>query len=433
MTTANKSSRRAIRSLAENYRVIRSYPGLAALLPGVFINSLGGAMVVVSVAWLALEIAPSGYEGAWVALCLGALYVPGIVGRFALSRLFAVLDGRAIIVLDAFVRAASYVLIVVTYHAGGLSGGVYLGLLAVGSVTAPWARGGLHEIVATTVGAEDRLAANSWLMAQGSIATIVGPAVGGIVAAAANPAVVFACAALAAATLMFVVILSVRRRPSSVPSSRARGSLTSSGWAAIRSNSVVLHLLILTFCVGFLFGFLEVALPLYVLNSFGSNALGLGAMWSLFGAGAVLGSFLSTLYGRLQFWTAAVLTTALWAVAITLVGLAPGFALATAFMASAGVVYAPYQAVASTFIQTSFSSVQLPSVGAAWSSIMMVAAPVGYFVGGPLLQVLSPRTVVVISGVATLAVALGGVLLGWLRRREGRIEQEMPGHSFGAE
>lgn len=406
----------ALTTMADNLRVLRRNPALTWLLPGLFVSSLGTGMSSVGVAWLALVMAPPGTAGLWVAAALAALYLPGTAGGFLLQRVLGGLSGRAVLVLDGCVRGTFFAAIAFCAWSGVLGPVLYIGLLVGASVTAAWARGGLHALIAATVGPDERLAANSWLMAQSSVASTVGPALGGLVTASVGAASIFVLDAVSLFVLA-AVVASPQVGRGTAPASPPRGEVVQRGWGAIRANPAVLRLLLLTFGVGFFFGLFEVALPLHSADTYEAGAAGLGLLWSLFGAGAAAGAFLSVYYGRVAVWTAAVGTTLLWALAVGAVGLAPVLALAGLAMFTAGLVYAPYQTVASTFVQSSFTPAQLPSVGAAWAAILLVATPAGYFLGGPLVQVAGARSVVLISAGATVVVGLVAAGSGLLPSR----------------
>src|SRR5690606_507021 len=84
-----------------------------------------------------------------------------------------------------------------------------------------------------------------------------------------------------------------------VDTDAARGGL-----ALLRNRPELLGLLVLTWLFNFLYGPVEVALPLHVTDDLHAPGTLLGLYWALFGVGAVLGGLAVGALKRLPLWPA---------------------------------------------------------------------------------------------------------------------------------
>lgn len=69
------------------YRQLLSRPQLRLLLAGLGVSSLGDGISTVTVAWLAVQLAPAGSLGLFVGLAIAAYTLPGIIGALTLGIL----------------------------------------------------------------------------------------------------------------------------------------------------------------------------------------------------------------------------------------------------------------------------------------------------------------------------------------------------------
>jgi hypothetical protein len=108
-------------------------------------------MSVVTIAWLAVRVAPAGRLGLFVGLAVAAYMLPGVVGAVAFGGILRHRPARALVLMHCVLRTG------------------FLGVVAL-----LWAAG------AEQGGPEGRLAANSLATAQVSLAVIVGPSIAGV-------------------------------------------------------------------------------------------------------------------------------------------------------------------------------------------------------------------------------------------------------------
>ena len=68
------------------YRRLLRERGTRRLLSGLGVSSLGDGMSMVTIAWLAVEVAPRGEVGSFVGLAVAAYTLPGVIGALAFGR-----------------------------------------------------------------------------------------------------------------------------------------------------------------------------------------------------------------------------------------------------------------------------------------------------------------------------------------------------------
>ncbi|BBB01809.1 hypothetical protein RVR_9390 [Actinacidiphila reveromycinica] len=167
----------------------------------------------------------------------------------------------------------------------------------------------------------------------------------------------------------------------------------------------LLGILALTWFFNFLYGPVEVALPLHVTDDLHAGARLLGLYWTLFGVGAVLGALGAGALRRLPLWPVTLGIVAGWGVALVPFGLGAPASVTLVCFAAGGLIYGPFTALSFTLFQDRTPAALLTTVLAARGAALLTAAPVGTALGGPLTAALGPRPVLAASGLATLALA----------------------------
>ncbi|WP_432825227.1 MFS transporter [Dactylosporangium sp. CA-092794] len=171
------------------------------MLPGLAVSALGDGMSLVAVGWLALQLAPGGSRGAWVAAAVAAYSLPSALGGVLFGRYLKDRSGAQLAGWNAVLRAACLGAVTVAYVAGFLQIGLYVVLLALSSLLAAWGSAGRYTLIAELLPQEHHLAANSLMTAIGEFATIVGPPLAGVLIGWSNAAAVIALDAASFAVL----------------------------------------------------------------------------------------------------------------------------------------------------------------------------------------------------------------------------------------
>ncbi|MFD0576477.1 MFS transporter [Dactylosporangium darangshiense] len=420
------------------YRPVLRHPVLRRVLPGIAVSALGDGMSVVAIAWLALQIAPDGGRGAWVAAAVAAYSLPSALGGVLLRRYLGHRSGAQLAGWNAILRGGALGAVVVAYAAGVLQPWLYVTLLGMSSLLAAWGSAGRYTLVAEVLPAEHHLAANGVLTAIGEFATIVGPPLAGLLIGRTNAAVLLAVDAASFAVLAATYRLAmpragpIGRNPDEIEEVSAadgveegkdttqagkegtetaqdgaeRGEAERTGETRNRTQRA---LLVLSFAFFLLFGPFYVALPIHVADDLHAGAGLLGAYYTAFGAGAVAGALASGHLRRLPLWPALTGIIALFGVAMLPLGLGWPVGVALPAFAVAGACWSPYLATVMALFQRTTPVERLPKVLAAFGSVTVIAVPLGTAAGGPLVETAGATN-------ALLASAVGMIVLGGWRR-----------------
>jgi hypothetical protein len=157
----------------------------------------------------------------------------------------------------------------------------------------------------------------------------------------------------------------------------------------------------LTWLFFFLYGPVEDALPVYVAHDLHADAALLGAYWTSFGVGAIASTLLTGMLRTCATRRITLLIVAGWGACLVRFGFAPAAATLVCF-AVGGLVYGPFNALTYVFFRSTTTTTNLPSVLAARSAALIVAAPLGTAIGGAIVA------------------SLGAGSTRRLRRRDGR-------------
>jgi predicted MFS family arabinose efflux permease len=390
-------------------------PRAKPLLAAFGVSYLGDAMSAVTVAWLAIEISPFHNRSLFVGASVASYSLPGVIGAFAFARFLRRRPTRMLVVGDSLLRAALLGSIFGLRAAHALSPPTYITLLAFSSLLSAWGVAGRYTVLAELVGPDLTLAANSLQSALQSMTFVIGPGIAGILVAfwGAGPLI-----GLDALSYLFLAAVALRTRPvyqgtaPPEPVGRAPG-----GIRLLRRHGLI-GLLALTWLFDFLYGPVEVALPLHVSLDLHRGAGLLGLYWALFGAGAAVGSLAAGRFKNRAVWPIAVAIIAGWGLCLVPFGFGLPIAVTVATFGLGGLIYGPYVPLTYVLIQSRVPLAQQAVVLAAEGAVMTVAAPLGTALGGPLTAAFGASRTIAGSGVATVlaAVVIGVATIAWPRR-----------------
>jgi predicted MFS family arabinose efflux permease len=392
------------------------------LLSGLGVSSLGDGMSTVTIAWLAVRIAPAGQLGLFVGMAVAAYTLPGAFGALTLGRYLRRRPARALVLGHCLLRAGFLGTIVILSAAGLLTPAAYVALLAGSSLLASWGSAGEYTLLAELGGAEGRLAANSLASAQVWLATILGPATAGLLLARIAPGWLLAFDAASFAFLGGQAWRMHTARPTTAqPVDEAAAG---SGFRLLRRHDL-LGLIALTWLFFFLYGPVEDALPVYVAHDLHAHARLLGLYWTTFGVGALSSTLLTgALRGRATR-TVVLLIVLGWGACLVPFAFAPT-AVTLACFAAGGLIYGPFTALTLALFQSITSTANLASVLAARSAALIIASPIGTAIGGPLVAALGAGWTLTTSGAATVLLAAAAATIWGRGRSRGAIPSAEP-------
>jgi MFS family permease len=413
-----------IRSRSGSFGRVLTQPVLRRILPGMLVSALGDGMSLVAVAWLAVQIAPPERAGVWTGLAVAAYMLPATVGAAVLGRLVRGFSGAGLVAVDATLRAVTLGTIAVLAVTGMLSPAGYVMLLAVSSLLHAWGQAGAYTLVAELLPEDDRVTANSLLSTFTQGAIVVGPALAGGITALVGPGWVIGADAASFA------ILAASSWPASarlVPAGVGAGAEAEaavavaearSGWRTIVERPQLLGLIAVTCVFFFLYGPVEVALPIHVARELRGSPGLLGALWTAFGIGAVIGALGAGWLRHRPLWVVVVGIIVGWGAALLPLGLSDAVLPGLLGFAVGGLIYGPFTAVCTALFQRTSPPRVLSRVLAIRTALTTPSTALGTLFGGPVVGAIGGRYTLLASGLLTIALGvLVAMVVGMNRRR----------------
>ncbi len=440
----------ALRSQIGAYRRVVGRPVLRRIMPAMLLSAIGDGMSLVAVAWLAVLIAPAGQAGVWTALAVAAYALPATIGAAALARLVRGLPSITLVSLDATLRAIALGTIAALAIAGALTPAAYVTLLAVSSLLHAWGNAGAYTLIAELVPDEDRVTGNALLSTFQQASYVVGPALAGGLTVWAGPGWVIAADAASFAVLAVTCRSAARSAapssaapssaapssaapssaapsppdpplpalPSPAPPSPAQPSAASgpaiplpasaatSGARAILGNRQLAALLAVTCVFFFLYGPVEVALPIHIAQEIQGSAALLGLFWAIFGIGAIIGGLGAGLLRHQPLWTVVAAIIIGWGAALLPLGLTDSVLPGLIGFSVGGVIYGPFTAICTALFQRSSPTHLLSRVLATRSALTTPSTALGTLIGGPIVAGIGGRLTLLASALLTIALGI---------------------------
>jgi MFS family permease len=407
----------------EMYRRLLADRQTRRFLAGLGVSALGDGLSVVTIPWLAVLIAPAGDSGVFVGIAVAAYTLPGVIGAILLRRYVANRPAREMVLGHAVLRAVCFGLIAILAIAGALPPYLYVALLAGSSLLYAWGNAGQYTMLSALAGPDGRLAVNSLSSAQVSFATIVGPAAAGILLFVLSPGLIVG---LDAASFAVLGLAAWRTRvDAGATEPPVDTDVAASGFRLLRRRDL-LSLTVVTWVFFFLYGPVEVALPIYVANDQAAPAGLLGIYWTSFGVGALVATLVTGALRARNMRRTTLIIVAGWGMCLLPFGFAP-IPITVISFALGGLVYGPFIPLTYALFQSATPATNLPEVLAARSAVVMVSTPLGTALGGPLVASLGATGTLVASGAATVLLA-GAASVFW--REPSRAPIGRPGETL---
>jgi len=370
------------------------------LLPGFAVSYVGDGMSVVAVSWLAIQLAPPDSRGAWVAAALAATMLPSLLGTLLLGRFMSGRGGAHLAGWDAALRATVLGSIPVCYMFGVLDIWLYVCLLALSSWLRSWGSAGRFTLIAELLPQEHHLAGNALVGILSELAGLLGPAVAAVVISVGGAPLAISIDAATFAILALTYLFAVPRTRRAVVEEQEH----TGGFAIIFRSRRLLGLVLLSFGFFFLYGPVQVALPIHA-----DSAGTLAAFWTAFGIGAVTGGFGTGYLRHWPTWLTIIGTVIGWGIALLPVGLGAPTVVALIAFGIGGLVWAPFPSTSMTLLQRSTDELTRPHVLAANSTLGILAIPLGTLVGGPLVGVIGAQETMTVSAILTISLGVAAI------------------------
>ena len=278
--------------------VLRSplhHPAFRRLWLGLVISRLGDQFTVIALIWFVLQLTGSGVA---IGLLVFCFQLPTIISSLLMGKLLDRCQQRTIMAVDNFGRACIIGAIPALYLFGALHLWMVYVLALFNGILSPATEVGCRLIIPRLVPDEVLEKANSLSSISWDFATLVGPALAGIlVTVIGAPNVLLLDAA--SFVLMGAMVLSIPHIQSlrtSMEEVENHKSLL--GFGTISRLKAVRFLTALTLLFLFAQGLAEIAIPVYSQKTLGAGAAGYGLLMSAFGVGSLLALTLIS-----QFWS----------------------------------------------------------------------------------------------------------------------------------
>jgi predicted MFS family arabinose efflux permease len=281
---------------------------------------------------------------------------------------------------------------------------------------AAWGVAGKYTLFTELVGREATLEANSLVNSVGSATVILGPALAGVLVALVGTGPLIGLDAASFAVLGVVAWRQPRSAIAAATGSPVDAGKAGGGLRLLRRHQLM-GLLVLTWIFFFLYGPVEVALPLHVSQDLHRGAGLLGLYWAFFGVGAFLGSLATGLLRRFAIWPATLVITAAWGLCLIPFAFDLPVAVTLCSLALGGLIYGPFIPLTYSLFQSRVAAHEQAAVLAARGALVIVASPLGTAFGGPITAALGPADTLAASGVATVLLAVLTAAGGLYRRR----------------
>jgi MFS family permease len=364
------------------------------------VSALGDGMSMIAVAWLAVQIAPPDQAGVWTGLAVAAYALPATIGVAAFARLVRGFRGVRLVAVDASLRAVALGAIAVLAVAGLLDPALYVALLAVSSLLHAWGNAGAYTLIAESLSEEDRVTGNAILSAFTQAAVVLGPALAGGLTALVGPGWVIAADA---ASFAFLAAICWTASPRSATAVSAAPAAATGAWRTILGQPRLLALLAVTCVFFFLYGPVEVALPVHVARELHGSASLLGLYWTVFGVGATLGGLGAGLLRHRSLWLVVVSIIVGWGAALLPLGLTDLVVPGLVGFAIGGLIYGPFTAICTALFQRFSPPHALSRVLATRSALTIPATALGTLLGGPMVTAVGGRHTLLMSALLTIA------------------------------
>ena len=244
-----------------------------------------------------------------------------------------------------------------------------------------------------------------------NVARTVGPAVAGLLIAAAGEGVCFLVNGVTfVAVVASLLALDTSEIAASPPASRSRGQLRE-GVRYVRGTPELVLPLVLMAIVGTLTYEFSVTLPVLARRSLGLGAEGFGYMTAAMGAGAVVGGLVVAARGRTGS-RPLVVAVAFFGFFVLGAALAPSFALELAALVLVGAASVSFVSVANSTLQLGSAPHMRGRVMGLWAVAFQGSTPIGGPLIGWIISLTDARAALAVGGVAALAAAaLGATML----------------------
>jgi MFS family permease len=413
--------------MLNTYRPLTRNRDFLVSLAGRCASRFGDEVAVVA---LTLRLQAAGGRPYLIALLLAAGLVPSIAAAGPAGRVADSVDSRRVLVTAAMVQACCCVPLIFVHQVAAM-----IVLVAALGAGAAFSQSTWQALIPRAVGEENIGTATAVQQATFTLATILAPAVGGILTAAFGAGVALALDAFTFGAMAVAAVAIRTRRGGAQAAQGARAGQRAEagqdaqpaqsaeeeqsdrrepagGWAALRSDPLLAPLvagLTAFVLLGMMTNVVQVFLVRETLHA---SAAWFGALEALTMAGLAFGVLAC---GRIttdaaRAWAVAA-GAAIMSLALLAIGLAPEILLLVPLAVLVGAGNGMVNVCTATLVMTRTREQMRGRVSAALGAVLSAASVASLAAGGALAAVLDPRQVYLLAG------ALGSAVTLWMAVR----------------
>jgi MFS family permease len=384
------------------FRPLRN-PVFRDLIVANLVSDIGAFMQSVGAAWLMVSLQAGPFQ---IALVQTASTLPFFLFAVPAGALGDIVDRRRLILVTEYWMLAAAVVLAAVTLAGKMTPSLLLVLTFLLAAGDAWEQPSWRAVLPELVTAEDLPAANALNGIEFNLARALGPALAGVLIAAAGVSSAFVLNALSFLAVIFV-IARWKRPPS--PSAGPRETLGGATVAAFRyvRHSPGIRTLILRTVGAMFFSTAIMALLPIVASRITANPLGYGALLGAFGCGAIIGALLLP-RARMLVSLETVLSVSLVLVGASLVaaGQLRSLPALMLFMIAGGAGWMAFIAILTSMVQQSAPAWVRARVVAVFLLAFQGSLALGSVVWGAVAERAGLPTALLIAGIGAASAAL---------------------------
>jgi predicted MFS family arabinose efflux permease len=310
-------------------------------------------------------------------------------------------------------------------------------LLALSSLLHAWGNAGTYTLVADLLPEQHQVAGNALVSTIAQAAIVIGPALAGAATTLVGPGWVIGADAASFAVLAATCWPAAGRPAHALTgdthtgapadsrtaegAAATTGAARTSGSRTILGQPRLLALLAITCAFFFLYGPVEVALPIHIAKDLHAPPGLLGAYWTAFGVGAVLGGLGAGLLRHLPPPAVVVGIILGWGAALLPLGLSDAVWPGLTGFAVGGLIYGPFTAICTTLYQRTSPPHALSRVLATRTALTTPSTAFGTLLGGPAVAAFGARHALLASALLTITLGAAVAAIARLARSRRRV------------
>jgi MFS family permease len=390
---------RSLRGLAVDLSPLRHSRDYRLLALGGFVSGLGSQVTIVALPFQVYVLTRSSFDVGLIGLAELAPFVAmSLIGGALADRT----ERRRLLMVAQLVQLSTSALLALGAGFGPPPlAGLYV-LAAIASAASAVDRPTRNAIVPTLVEGDELRPAIAFNYGLAQLTQVVGPAIGGIVIAAAGIGWAYTLDVVTFAAMVAAVALMSRQHPlTEAPTERFLPAVRA-GLAFARSRGELMG----GFAVDLLamtFGMPRALFPALSLTVYHSGATGVGLLYAALSAGATVAAFSTGwLTNARRLGRVVVVAIVLWGLAITLTGLTHSLAVALACLLIAGSADSVSAVCRSTILFTETPEEMRGRLSAIYLLVVAGGPRVGDVESGSVAAAFGARTAVTSGGILCL-------------------------------